>query len=385
MSKTPKLRFPGFTDDWEQRKLGDLYKKNLERNKDQFKADKTISIASMRFKPEGNGASESSLSTYKVLREGDIAFEGHKSKQFSFGRFVVNDIGNGIMSPRFTTLRPSQQIPIKFWKQYINYEPIMKYPIVNSTKLGTMMNELVMNDFLKQTILVPSIAEQEIIGSFFKQLDNLITLHQRKLSDVKKLKAGMLQKMFPKNGETIPEVRFPEFTNAWEQRKLGDLADFFDEKRIPIDSGLRTIGKYPYYGATGVIDYVHNYIFEGEYVLLAEDGANITMRNSPLTYLTQGKFWLNNHAHIMKMKNGDNGFLIQLLEKQDYIKYNTGTAQPKLNAQVVKKMVLPFTSIDEQEKIGALFEQLDDLITLHQRKLEHLQQQKKALLQQMFI
>ncbi|MBZ5998490.1 restriction endonuclease subunit S [Leuconostoc gelidum subsp. gasicomitatum] len=149
---------------------------------------------------------------------------------------------------------------------------------------------------------------------------------------------------------------------------MGDLADFFDEKRIPIDSGLRTIGKYPYYGATGVIDYVHNYIFEGEYVLLAEDGANITMRNSPLTYLTQGKFWLNNHAHIMKMKNGDNGFLIQLLEKQDYIKYNTGTAQPKLNAQVVKKMVLPFTSIDEQEKIGALFEQLDDLITLHQRK-----------------
>ncbi|MBZ5961756.1 restriction endonuclease subunit S [Leuconostoc gasicomitatum] len=192
----PEVRFPEFTNAWEQRKLGDLYKKNLERNKDQFKADKTISIASMRFKPEGNGASESSLSTYKVLREGDIAFEGHKSKQFSFGRFVVNDIGNGIMSPRFTTLRPSQQIPIKFWKQYINYEPIMKYPIVNSTKLGTMMNELVMNDFLKQTILVPSIAEQEIIGSFFKQLDNLITLHQRKLEHLQQQKKALLQQMF---------------------------------------------------------------------------------------------------------------------------------------------------------------------------------------------
>ena len=195
-SKFPQLRFAGFADAWEQRNFGELYKKNLERNKDQFSSDRTISIATMRFKKEGNGAAEDSLVSYKVLREGDIAFEGHTSKRFAFGRFVLNDIGDGIMSPRFTTLRPTQDMPIKFWKQYIHYEPIMRYPIVNSTKLGTMMNELVVDEFLNQPVLVPELSEQQKIGSFFKQLDGTITLHQRKLEKLQELKKGYLQKMF---------------------------------------------------------------------------------------------------------------------------------------------------------------------------------------------
>ncbi|WP_431023189.1 restriction endonuclease subunit S (plasmid) [Lactiplantibacillus plantarum] len=195
-SKFPQLRFAGFADAWEQCKFSELYKKNLERNKDQFSSDRTISIATMRFKEEGNGAAENSLVSYKVLREGDIAFEGHTSKQFAFGRFVLNDIGDGIMSPRFTTLRPTQDMPIKFWKQYIHYEPIMRYPIVNSTKLGTMMNELVVDEFLNQPVLVPALSEQQKIGSFFKQLDDTIALHQRKLEKLQELKKGYLQKMF---------------------------------------------------------------------------------------------------------------------------------------------------------------------------------------------
>ncbi|KIR08131.1 hypothetical protein RA16_09775 (plasmid) [Levilactobacillus brevis] len=195
-SKFPQLRFAGFADAWEQRKFGELYKKNLERNKDHFSSDRTISIATMRFKKEGNGAAENSLVSYKVLREGDIAFEGHTSKRFAFGRFVLNDIGDGIMSPRFTTLRPTQDMPIKFWKQYIHYEPIMRYPIVNSTKLGTMMNELVVDEFLNQPVLVPELSEQEKIGSFFQQLDETIALHQRKLEKLQELKKGDLQKMF---------------------------------------------------------------------------------------------------------------------------------------------------------------------------------------------
>ncbi|KRM90156.1 restriction endonuclease subunit S [Liquorilactobacillus cacaonum] len=192
----PEFRFPSFTDAWEQRKLSDLYKKNLERNKGQFGVDKTISIATMHFKTEGNGASEASLSTYKVLRRGDIAFEGHTSKKFAFGRFVLNDIGNGIMSPRFTTLRPTKNMPSEFWKQYIHYEPIMRYPIVHSTKLGTMMNELVVDEFLHQSVVVPIFGEQQKIGTFFKQLDNLITLHQRKLDHLQSMKKGLLRQMF---------------------------------------------------------------------------------------------------------------------------------------------------------------------------------------------
>ena len=176
----PELRFPNFTDAWEQRKLGELYKKNTERNELKFPIEKTISIAKMVFNPEGNGALSESLVNYRVLRVGDIAFEGHKNKDFLFGRFVLNDVGNGIMSPRFSSLRPIEYLNISFWKQYIHYEPIMRGILKNSTKLGTMMNELVIDDFLKQPIDVPTLKEQTAIGDFFRQLDAAIASHQRK-------------------------------------------------------------------------------------------------------------------------------------------------------------------------------------------------------------
>ncbi|MBF2346240.1 restriction endonuclease subunit S [Listeria seeligeri] len=184
--------------------------------------------------------------------------------------------------------------------------------------------------------------------------------------------------------KTAPVIRFNGFSDDWEQRKLGEVTESFDGKRVPIDSGLRVLGEYPYYGATGIIDYVDDYIFDGEYVLLAEDGANIIMRNNPVAYLTQGKFWLNNHAHIMRIIEGNNYFLVQVLEKIDYIKYNTGTAQPKLNSKIVKNIEFKLPQIEEQQKIGAFFKQLDDTIALHQRKLDALRLMKKALLQLLF-
>lgn len=181
-----------------------------------------------------------------------------------------------------------------------------------------------------------------------------------------------------------PDIRFDGFNEDWEQRKLENVANFFNQKRVPIDSELRTEGIYPYYGATGIIDYVENYIFDGEYVLLAEDGANITTRNSPIAYITKGKFWLNNHAHIMSMINGNNQFLLQILEKQNFTPMNTGTAQPKLNFQTVRKMQLIIPQEDEQQKIGTFFQNLDNLVTLHQRELENYKLLKKGFLQKLF-
>ena len=188
----PEIRFKGFTDPWEQRKLKELYFQLTERNADLLPYQKTLSVATMSFKTDGNGAADTSLANYKRLRTGDIAFEGHTSKEFRYGRFVLNDVGDGIMSPRFSALRPLHEMPINFWKYYIHYEPIMRKVLVNSTKAGTMMNELVINEFLQESILVPSVAEQQAIGRFFKQLDTLITLHQREhiklILEVKRVK-----------------------------------------------------------------------------------------------------------------------------------------------------------------------------------------------------
>lgn len=194
--KTPKIRFSGFTEDWEQRKLGEMYTQLVERNIELLPFEKILSASTMSYKVDGSGAAEESLSNYKRLRVGDIAFEGHTSKDFRYGRFVLNDTGDGIMSPRFSALRPICVMPIKFWKYYIHYEPIMKNILVNSTKSGTMMNELVVEEFLKEILLVPEEYEQQKIGIFFNCLDHLITLHQSKLEKLQKIKKSMLESMF---------------------------------------------------------------------------------------------------------------------------------------------------------------------------------------------
>ena len=192
----PEIRFAGFTDPWEQRKLGELYEKNDERNTFGLGAERTLSIATMTFNSEGNGADASSLPNYKVIRVGDVAFEGHSNKSFAYGRFVVNAVADGIMSPRFSCLRPKNSYPVRFWKYYIHSEQVMREILVRATKSGTMMNELVIDDLFKQSIAVPQEAEQQAIGYFFSHLDTLITLHQRKLELLQNIKKSLLDKMF---------------------------------------------------------------------------------------------------------------------------------------------------------------------------------------------
>ena len=195
-AKVPEIRFAGFTDPWEQRKLGELYEKNDERNTFGLGAERTLSIATMTFNSEGNGADASSLPNYKVIRVGDVAFEGHSNKSFAYGRFVVNAVADGIMSPRFSCLRPKNSYPVRFWKYYIHSEQVMRDILVRATKSGTMMNELVIDDLFKQSIAVPQEAEQQAIGYFFSHLDTLITLHQRKLELLRNIKKSLLDKMF---------------------------------------------------------------------------------------------------------------------------------------------------------------------------------------------
>ena len=193
----PALRFKGFAEKWDQRKFSELYSKNVERNStNEFNFDKTISIAKMRYNSEGNGASKKSLQNYKVIRIGDVAFEGHTNKEFQYGRFVVNSLGNGIMSPRFAVLRPIRPTVVNFWKYYLYNERSMNRILVRATKAGTMMNELVYSDLAKEKIKVPIEKEQLEIGNLFSIVDKTITLHDKKIQYLKQLKRGLLQKMF---------------------------------------------------------------------------------------------------------------------------------------------------------------------------------------------
>ena len=186
--------------------------------------------------------------------------------------------------------------------------------------------------------------------------------------------------------KNVPKLRFPGFTEPWEQRKLGDIADRYDNFRIPVASNLRVAGNTPYYGANGIQDYVEGYTHDGEYVLLAEDGAN-DLKNYPVQYVN-GKIWANNHVHVIKGKDkiASNKYLKYSISQINVEPFLVGGSRAKLNAEVMMNLNINLPkSYEEQTAIGDYFEKLDNLITLHQRKLETLQKLKKGLLQQMFV
>ncbi len=172
----------------------------------------------------------------------------------------------------------------------------------------------------------------------------------------------------------------------WEVKRLGEVCSFLDSQRIPIKDADRgeMQGKYPYYGASGIIDYVNDYIFDDDLILLGEDGANILMRSTPLAFLVSGKIWVNNHAHVLKTKQGFNRYYVcNYLETLSYNKYNTGTAQPKLNREVCEKIPVLLPPEEEQNRISTLMTVWDTCIEKQSKMIEKLKLRKRALMQQL--
>jgi len=385
----PKVRFKGFVDDWELRKLGDLYHTNKEKNSIGIKFNSTISISSMRFKNDGNGAKQSSLSNYKVLRLGDLAYEGHSNKNFSFGRFVLDDIGTGIMSPRFATLRPVINMDISYWKNYMHYEPIMRHVLVRSTKLGTMMNELVITDLNKQEIKVPSNNEQKKIGKILFVLENTINLQQRQLDLYKKLKQGLLQKLFPVDSEKVPVLRFADFHADWEQHKLSEL--------VKITMGQSPNSKNYTKNSSDHILVQGNADLKGGYVVprvwttqvtkTAEKKDLILSVRAPVGDIGKTNYAVVLGRGVAGIKG--NEFIYQILFKMNldgyWTKYSTGSTFDSINSDNIANASIIIPKDMEQTQIGKLLKTIDNIILLQQDKLDYLQRLKSSFLQNLFI
>jgi type I restriction enzyme S subunit len=172
----------------------------------------------------------------------------------------------------------------------------------------------------------------------------------------------------------------------WEVKRLGLVCNFLDNQRVPIKDvdRLGMHGPYPYYGASGIIDYVNDYIFDDELILLGEDGANIINRSTPLAFMVEGKIWVNNHAHVLRPIEPNSRFYIcSYLESISYDKYNTGTAQPKLNREVCEKILIPVPPMAEQRKIAEILGMWDEAIEKQSRLIEKLELRKRALMQRL--
>lgn len=219
---TPSVRFNRFTVPWKLRKFSELYRKSSEKNDGSIGMDKNITVATMQYKDDVKVSTQEYLKTYYTFNVGDIAFEGHHSKEFKFGRFVENDIGDGIVSHIFMVFRPVCNYDICFWKYAINNERVMQKILSRSTKASTMMHDLVTNDFLNESIFVPCIEEQKDIGFYLRNIEKLITLYKQKLEQQKKIKKYFLQNMFPAKGEKVPKIRMKGFTGDWKEQKINN-------------------------------------------------------------------------------------------------------------------------------------------------------------------
>ncbi|MDU9832783.1 restriction endonuclease subunit S, partial [Staphylococcus aureus] len=380
----PELRFPGFEGEWEEKKLGEvakIYDGTHQTPKYTNEGIKFLSVENIK-----------TLNSSKYISE--EAFEKEFKIRPEFGDILMTRIGDigtpNIVSSneKFAYYVSLALLKTKNLNSYFLKNLILSSSIQNELWRKTLHvafpKKINKNEIGKIKINYPKKQEQQKIGQFFSKLDRQIELEEQKLELLQQQKKGYMQKIFSQelrfkdeNGNDYPE---------WEERRFADIFKFHNKLRKPIKENLRVKGSYPYYGATGIIDYVDDFIFDGNYLLIGEDGANIITRSAPLVYLVNGKFWVNNHAHILSPLNGNIQYLYQVAELVNYEKYNTGTAQPKLNIQNLKIIsVVISTNLEEQQKIGSFLSKLDRQIDLEEQKLELLQQRKKALLKLMFV
>ena len=389
MSNTPKIRFNGFTDDWEQRKLGDMC--------DEFQSGKSIKASDITDSGEyavygGNGV-RGYTDTYN--HDGDYALIGRQgalcgNMNFSSGKAYFTEHAVAVHGNA-------------------DNDTLFLYYLLDLMNLGQYSGQsaqpgLAVNKIIQLYAKAPKMHEQKQISSFFKQLDRLITLHQRKCATLQKFKKSMLQKMFPQNGESMPEIRFAGFTGDWKQRKFSDLATIrrgltYKPDNI-IDGGKRVLRSsninedtFETHDDDVFVDenavnipYVHN----GDILITSANGSSrlvgkhAIIRDIPDNSAVHGGF-------MLLASSDEPEFVNALMSSPWYTKFISvyvaggNGAIGNLNKNDLDEQVVYVPQIDEMQKIGVFFSNLDTLITLHQHKLETLQKMKKALLQKMFV
>lgn len=412
--RVPKLRFPGFTEDWEQRKLGSIgstYTGLSGKTKEDFGHGEaqyitylnvfqnTVSDITMTDKVEID-------TTQNEVKYGDVLFttSSETPEEVGMSSVWLGHMPNIYLNSFCFGFRPNQKID-PYFLGYSLRAPYMRDKIKILAQ-GISRYNISKNKVMELEISLPNNEEQRLLGNFLRNIDLSITLHQRKLEHLNLKKKALLQKLFPKNGERYPELRFPGFTDAWEQRKLGDLMEVTSVKRIHqadwTDSGVR------FFRARDIVSSMNNEEVDNP-VFISEDkyeeysrisgkviegdllvtgvgtiGVPYLIKDSTPLYFKDGNIiWFKNN-NILNGEYFYYCFQNNSIQSQIYSASGKGTVGT-YTIENGKKTSISYPSLKEQVKIGKLLDTMTIMITLHQRKLEHLQLQKKSLLQQMFV
>ena len=373
---------------------------NLKNTENKYNKKDVLSVSGdygivNQIEFQGRSFAGVSVSNYGVVEKGDIVYTKSPLKLNPYGIIKTNRINNGIVSTLYAIYKTKENCDSKFIEHYFNLDSRLNQylkPLVNKGAKNDM--KVSSENALVGEVCFPQITEQAMIADLLDRLDIYITLHQRKLDNLKLKKKALLQKLFPKNGERYPELRFPGFTDAWEQRKLSEVVTINPKTELP--------DKFKYVDLESVVG--TNLL--GFQVIKKENAPSRAQRLASygdVFYQTVRPYQRNNYlfenidkdmvfstGYAQLRSKLDSYFLLTLVQNDNFVKVVldncTGTSYPAINGSELGKITVQIPSNDEEaNQIGKVFRGIDNIITLHQRKLDHLQLQKKALLQQMFV
>ena len=398
--KKPALRFKGFTDPWEQRKLGDITVELSEYATQELGLPLlTSSRSGLMYQDEyrDSRTTKSTETLFSVVPVGTCTYR-HMSDDDVF-HMNINTLEKGLVSREYPVFEASKGNNLEFLVQHINSSEEFKAFCAEQKKGGTR-TRLYYNTLCQFTVRVPALKEQAQISQCLKKLDTLITLHQRKYEKLVNIKKSMLDKMFPKNGASVPEIRFKGFTDPWEQRKISELAEktygggtpttsneAFWNGNIPwiqssdiVDGKLMGVEPRKYITQTGLNSSATQLVPKDSIAIITRVGVG-KLAYMPFSYSTSQDF-----LSLSKL-NTEPFFTVYACYKKLQSELNTvqGTSIKGITKDELLAKTISVPVYSEQKQIGSFFTQLDTLITLHQRKLEKLQNIKKSCLEKMFV
>jgi len=403
----PAIRFQGFTDAWEQRKLSSIVDRVTRKNTN-LKSMLPLTISAQYGLVDqvtyfNNRVASQNISNYYLVKNGEFAYNKSSSEGYPLGAVKRLDLYDmGVLSTLYIVFAlKDQNLNSDFLACY--YDTDNWYKQVSERAAEGARNHGLLNisaeDFLDTDLMIPpDIQEQVLIGDYLKNLDHLITLHQRKYEKIVNVKKSMLEKMFPRDGASVPEIRFAGFTDPWEQRKLGDI---YTERSQRGDESLQILSVSIHSGVSdGELD-ADNL---GKYVRRSEDKSTYKHVYPGDLVFNMMRAWqgaigvaksegMISPAYISAIPNKDVYplFMNYLLRRKvainqiNNLSYGVTDFRKRLYWNSFVRVTCKIPSFAEQQLLAEIFENLDDLITLHQRKLEMLKNIKKAMLEKMFV
>ena len=410
-SDAPAIRFKGFSDAWEQRKLEDYLTVSTEKNTGNiYGRSDVLSVSGdygivNQIEFQGRSFAGASVLNYGVVQAGDVVYTKSPLNSNPYGIIKTNKGKPGIVSTLYAVYHPKENTFSDFIQVYFEQHARMNnymHPLVNKGAKNDM--KVSAENALKGPVCFPSRVEQESISAFFSVLDDLITLHQRKFEKLTNVKKSMLEKMFPQNGSSYPEIRFKGFTDPWEQRKLGEMGQTYTglsgKTKDDFGHGQARFVTYMNVFSNPIsnpemtepieIDSKQNEVEVGDVFFTTSSETPEEVGMSSILLEKRGKTYLNSFCFGFRPSEKiDSYYLAYMLRSESARAKITllaqGISRYNISKNKVMEIAVSLPSLDEQKMIGQYFSQLDNLITLHQRELEKLQNIKKSMLEKMFV